>query len=609
MGKGLKHMGLFATAEAKEALAIRSRQVADLHVAERAQPRMFGVMSMAPEDLLAECDAILAATETTRRAERDARRETPVMRLWTSGWAMTHVIDNELAYSFEWVENDTGMGSTTHFAESEEARWLVDIWGRVKRGEGEAPFISADYVGARWCGVLDDVHIQETSDGDQIVVATWCHDYEKLKWIYCWPTPFLPAFIQMKAWVLLGPTDWCALTTLFLNLLRENTSILTLPDDPLDINQWRDDWDIGSWNMVVNPQSYVKSALGGALWSLPIIRMKTWHEAFVASLADAELSVQLDRWLEGDDEPWPGANLRHGTLVVSIVDKSGRYHGGTSEEGNLFTGLQHTVQDFASDFLDTFAVSVSGMPMPTEYLQIGVKSTHRSMPYVILQPGITPGVTSADFGIRPARGVQILTGGQSMPGVNEAISAIIQAIGDIVGDNLTIAGYGVGSIGGAIDTLLKPIYEHTILAWTATKSFKRGQNAGWDRLFEFFQDGADQAYTLASLMAIRTGLWVTRRRFTHQVKIIDSCPWMLGDNGLGHMWLSDRIGTTEPGDTSGRVWLDRIVKVTLSADETTWHPEWDIVIGGEKDSDPFLTAVNRIKETMSGLHDIGVFGF
>ena len=90
---------------------------------------------------------------------------------------------------------------------------------------------------------------------------------------------------------------------------------------------------------------------------------------------------------------------------------------------------------------------------------------------------------------------------------------------------------------------------------------------------------------------------------------MDSAPWMLGDNGVGHMWLSDRVGTTEPGDESGRVWLDRIVKVTLSASESDFHPEWAIVIGGEKDSDPFLTAVERMREAISGLHDIGVLGF
>ena len=435
------------------------------------------------------------------------------------------------------------------------------------------------------------------------------HDYEKLKWIECWPTPFLPAFIQFKAWILLGPSDWCALTTLFMNLWREQNSLVTPPDDPLDLSQWDLGLDTSDWPVVVNPQSFEKSAQAGTLWSLPIIRMKTWHDAFQSILADAELSVQCDRWLEGDDEPWEGANLRNGTLVISIVDKSGRYNTGTAEGGNLFGGLLNTIAEFSSDFLDTTLSAVSGTPLPSEYMQIGVKSTNKTWPYVILRPGFTPGVISADFGIRPAKAIQIVTGGKSMPGVNEAISAIIQAIGDIVGDNLTIMGYGLGSIGGAIDTLLKPIYENVLLAWTATKSFKRAQQAGWDRYFEWFQDGADQAYTLASLMAIRAGLWATRRKFTHTIKIMDSCPWMLGDNGVGHMWLSDRVGTTEPGDDSGRVWIDRIGRIVLSANESTWHPDWDITIGDNKDNDPFMAAMERIKETWSGLHDIGVLGF
>ena len=74
-------------------------------------------------------------------------------------------------------------------------------------------------------------------------------------------------------------------------------------------------------------------------------------------------------------------------------------------------------------------------------------------------------------------------------------------------------------------------------------------------------------------------------------------------------WLDDPSVVEVMLNPDGRVWLDRIVKLQLKADESTWHPEWDITIGGEKDSDPFLTAMNRIKETMSGLHDIGVLGF
>ena len=137
-------MSLFATAEAKEILELRAQASATTATIAARSPQAFGVLSMTPEDLLAECDAILAATEATKRDEQRARRDAPVMRLWTSGWNLKHIPQDLLSYSFEWVENDSGTGETTHLAESPEARWLVDIWSRVQAGEGEAPFITAD---------------------------------------------------------------------------------------------------------------------------------------------------------------------------------------------------------------------------------------------------------------------------------------------------------------------------------------------------------------------------------------------------------------------------------------------------------------------------------
>ncbi|GAH00257.1 unnamed protein product, partial [marine sediment metagenome] len=49
-------------------------------------------------------------------------------------------------------------------------------------------------------------------------------------------------------------------------------------------------------------------------------------------LEDAELTVDCRRYLPGDPPPWAGANLRPGTLVVDIIDKSG-VNIGTSHGG------------------------------------------------------------------------------------------------------------------------------------------------------------------------------------------------------------------------------------------------------------------------------------
>lgn len=587
-------MGAFATKEAKAIVEAR---------AARATATMADYDS---KSLLEQCEAIMEATRQAERDEARCRREAPVIRLWDAEWALQHVAHNPLSYEFEWIDNDTGSGEIVVLAEDPLGQWMLDFEGRDLREEGVNVHVTADYVGGRWGGRMEDVSVEETSTGDQIVTATFLHDIENLKWIECFPTPFLPAGTQLRAWMLLGPVNWCALTTLQLNLMRDETP-LTVPDDPLDPAAYVEGFDVSTWQIVVNPISFVDAMASGCLWGMPIIRMKYWFDAFKAMIEDSELSIQADRYLEGDDEPWPGANLRPGTLVISLVDKSGRYTSGTSEFGNLFSGLETTVRQFTSDFIDTTVSVLTDTEMPGEYMQIGVKSTHKTMPYIILRPGITPGVISAKFTITPEKTAKIITGGKSAPGVNEGIGALIQGIADVVGDNINIGGYGVGSIGGAIDTLLRPLYTDTILAWTETKSVARAQKLGWSRYVEFFQDGADQAYTLNSLMVIRTGLWATRRWSSHEVKIIDSCPWMVGDNGVGHMWCGDRIGSTRPQDNSGRVWVDRIKKLVLTASESEWHPDWTITIGDDaKNRDPFEEGLERIRALTSGLHDVGV---
>lgn len=587
-------MSAFLTKEAKATVQAR---------AARAVAAMEDYTS---ESLLDQCNAILEATEQAERDEARARREDPILRLWDAEWALQHVATDVLSYTFEWVDNDTGTAEIVVLADSPLGQWMLDFEGRDLREEGVNVHITADYVGARWGGRMEDVSIELTSTGDEVITATFLHDYENLKWIECFPSPLFPAIFQLRAWILLGPVNWCALTTLFLNLMRDETP-LTIPDDPMDLNDWTEGFDVNTWQIVPNPVSFTQAMASGVLWGMPIIRMKYWHDAFHAMMEDAELSVQADRWLEGDDLPWEGANLRNGALVISIADKSGRYNTGTSMGGNLFGGLFNTIDQFTSDFLDTTRSLITGQPIPGEYMQIGAKSTNKRMPYVILEPGRTPGVVSAKFTRTPEKVAKIITGGKSAPGVNEGISALIQAIGDIVGDNINIMGYGVGSIGGAIDTLLRPLYTDTILAWTDTKLPSRAQKLGWSRYVEFFQDGADQAYTLNSLMVIRIGLWATRRWTSHEVKILDACPWMVGDNGVGHMWLSDRVGTTAPRDQSGRVWVDRIKKLVLSADEDNFHPDWTITVGEDaKNVDPFEAAMQRIRDTMSGLHDLGV---
>lgn len=311
------------------------------------------------------------------------------------------------------------------------------------------------------------------------------------------------------------------------------------------------------------------------------------------------MSVTCTRWLTGDPPAWNGAVLRNGCLVIDLVDKSGVMTG-TSHGGSLLSGLIRTVVEFAEDFIDSTEVVLSDMDVPPDYYMGNTRFTRKELPYVVYQEGDNSPIQTSQWVNSPAKGVQVNVGGHSMTGINELISATIQAVFDLMGGLLQI-----GSLGGSVDALLKPLYEDVVLAWWSVKNFSRAQHSGWERLFEYFQQGANKAYTIASLMVLRAGMWATKTTISWKVNVIDGLPFMIGDNGLGHFFLDDRVGLVLKGDD--KIHMDRCRKLELGWDQDN-PAEWAISIGDDRIyQDPAQRAWGRIEAMVAGLRDLGVW--
>ena len=337
----------------------------------------------------------------------------------------------------------------------------------------------------------------------------------------------------------------------------------------------------------------------GVIWSIPISRWANWHDMAHQPLEDAEMSVTCTRYLDGDPPPWDGANLRHGALVIDIIDKSGVYVG-TSHGGTIFDGLARTAVQFGEDFIDSTQVVITDTSVPPEYYQGQTKLTMKQLPYVVFREGHTSPIQTSAWINSPAKGIQVNCGGHSMPGVNETISATIQAGFDMLGSL-----FFVSSLGATVDTMLKPLYEDTVLAWWSVKNGSRATNSGWERLFEYFQQGANKAYTIASLMVLRAGFWATKTTVSWKVKVSDGLPFMVGDRGLGHFFLDDRVGLVLEGDT--QIHMDRARKLELIWSEDG-YTEWDITVGDERIfEDPAQRAWGKIEQLIAGLRDLGVY--
>lgn len=550
-----------------------------------------------------QCEAIWAETIKQERAEIRLRRERPHTMIWDGEWKLQHVLTQEYEAQLSWIDNDTGPGSTTIPFDTHVAQWIHDMQGRIDRGEKRNIHLTAEYTGARWGGRLDNATVRTTEDGDKVLIATWLHDYENLKWYSVWCNPFLPSIIQFpRVFLIAGPVNWIALLSLQLQLIRDHNPLITIPDDPLDFSQYFELFSQYTWDVVTVPKSFLDALASGVVWGVGSSRFSNWHDMFKTMLFDAELSVTCTRFLDGDPPPWPGATLRNGCLVVDIVDKSGHLTG-TAHGGTLLDGLFTTIAEFSEDFIDSTIDLAVDTDIPGEYFLPGIRLTRKELPYVIFREGPGSAIQTSDLIISPAKGVQVLCGGHSMPGVNEVISATIQVAFGMIGSI-----FGLGSIGGAIDALVKPLYEDVFLAWMAAKSISRAQHSGWSRYFEYFQDGANKAFTIASLMVLRAGFWATKTTISCQITVIDASPWTIGDRGLGHFFIGDRVGVSIDADPRKIVHMEQCTRLDLKWSGDSPFAEWVVTIGDDRAlQDPAQRAWGKIEAIVSALRELGVY--
>jgi hypothetical protein len=536
-----------------------------------------------------------ADARAARWERRERRIRPPLIRLWDGDWKLRGIVRDFITAEFQLLDNEPGVGilelpmTTPRGRKNPLAEWVLNFEDRKANVH-----VTADKDGIRWGGRIDDVDLLTEDDGTERLRLTFKHDLAELHHIRCWPNPFLPAEVQFpRLWFLFGPAKWAIKTTLFVNIMRLESSLWMLPDDPLDPSQWFN-LNQSTWSMVVAPGSI---AGDNSPLAVPFSRMKSAYDMSKRIMADGQLSWSARRYLDGDPPPWPGANLRHGCLVFDIVDKSG-WTTETSFGGNLATGLVRAFTTIGSDGLTEGIDVIDDPTYPPEYQQDWM-GTRPVAPWVVLRNGI--GIQSSSNKWRPPTDVQVTVGGHSAPYVNETISAGIIAAG-----NLTAMIPGVPPVGGVLEAVLRPLFEDTLFAFQTWKSPARAQRLGWSHYHEHWPDaaGADRAYTLGAIMALRSGFWETREQVTHSVVISDSAPYLVGAQGQGHMDIGDRVAVTPKGIKSGKAYVDRITELTLGA--TRDGVAWKAQVGAREFQDPVVKAYEALLEITEMAQALGV---
>ncbi len=553
-----------------------------------------------------ELPDIYSNAQAAKRIRKQQRFARPLVRLWDGDWNLRGVCGAEISADFRWILNQAGTGVLVLPYDYYLAKWAVDIEGRPTQNV----HITVDKDGARWDGRLEKAVLKTDERGVTTVELLFMHSYQELKHIYCWANPFLPEGFQFpREFLLAGPSIWVLKTALFLNLLRlNNRKDWPVPVDPIDLNGWAS-LDQSQWPIVVSPTRFDTD---GSIWTIFGSRFRNFHEVAAGTLETAQLAVVTRRWLRGDPPPWPGANLRNGTLVVDIVDKSG-YYSGTSTGGNIWDGLLHTIEKFDNDWLGTTPNRLPDPDAPELYNKPGWMGTLPSSPWVVYRQNEHTGIQSSQFVVSPSSAVQVLTGGHSMPGVNEAITSAIQFTGMVMGGllgEIPFAGpilQGVANgVTEVVNTIAMALLSDTLLAWMRYESPQRIKEAGWSHYYEHFENSADRAYTLGSLLTMGEGLWKTRRYFTHKFTVANGEPYLIGDQGSGHFFLGDRVGSTVKGMPAGSIYVDQVTELELAWSRTA-SPAWQITVGTDKDHDmPFAKSMRVIADIVDEIQALAV---
>lgn len=524
--------------------------------------------------------------------QRRLRDQPTLIRAWDGDWNLLAEIEGDYSHEFEFLNNDAGTATLVLPID----HWFAEQVMSPVDWPTKSLYLTFDRDGSRWSGRVTTFKVVVDARGDQQVEIYCTHDYIKLKELLVWSNPFLPAEVQFpKAWVLFGPSRWAVSTTLFVNLLRKNNSLWMLPDDPLDLAQWFD-LDMSNWSMAVKP---VKLGEDTSLSTVLSSRFKTFHDCVEPTLADAQLTIDCRRFLEGDPQPIEGKTLRHGCLVFEVLDQSG-WNKQTSFFGNMKNGLTRVTRRIGSDGLTEGEDYVPRVDNPAEYDDEGFKGSLPEAPWVVLEHGVDTGIEATEFEYTPPGPSQFVTGGSSMPGVNEALKASIIGLGGFLGSFIRQS-----QAGSVADALLEPLYSDVFAAFMAHKHHKRIDEQGWDYPFEYWVDGSDKAYTLSALSALRKAKEETRERFACEVRMNNGAPYWVGPRGYGDFFLGDRVAVHALGMPEDQLFVEQVQSLRYSS--SAEDKDWEITVGKPEFVSGFTYLAKRFEASTTALKELGVW--
>ncbi|QLF84592.1 minor tail protein [Mycobacterium phage Gail] len=590
-----------------------------------------------------ECNALWDKIQLRRCKLEQARLADPDVELRDGDFRLRGMVAGQRVLEWEFIENETGVCTLHMPLDHYLSKWAMNHRGRAKRNV----IINIEKQGARWTGMMDHYRVVKNESGDQYLEIIFLHDFEQTKHIRVWCNPFLRPELQFpKVWIIFGPAKWCLLVTLFVNLLRLETSLWTLPDDPTDINEWMGpSFNPANWRNIVKPFPFLAD---NSPVTMVFSRFGTFYDTAKQILNDHQLTLTCRRYIK-DRDPHPFEDLkgvwgidpvedllqliplRDGCVVWDIEDNSG-WGTETAFGGSWLTGFVRAIVTLASDGqVEGVDVFSGDYTYPGEYYNPLFLGTSPRAPHVVLEEGPLTGIKSSEFSYYEATDTSFLAGGSSAPGINEGIGALINIGGDLLTSfiNTAIASIpAVAAVGGAIDlpplgglinSVLEPIYTDTIGAFMEVPTLRAAglslpiagledivTGLGDFHYFENMAEGQIKAFSLSAFAAIAAEIHKTRARTAHEIEVSDAAPYIFAPKGYGHAWIGDRVGTSVLGyPVEDQLFVERVKRIKFRIGKDGFEP-LKIGIGYREPKSPALAILEEFKRINGGLGLAGI---
>ncbi|AWN05795.1 minor tail protein [Mycobacterium phage Blinn1] len=570
-----------------------------------------------------------------RRWDREQARLKPAeVELRDGDFRLRGLVAGERLLEWEFIENETGTATLQLSLSHYLAKWVMNHRGRAKRNV----IVVIEKQGARWSGMMDHYRVVKTDSGDQFLEIVFLHDFEQTKHIRVWCNPFLRPELQFpKIWIIFGPAKWCLLVTLFVNLLRLETSLWTLPDDPTDINEWMGpSFNPANWRNIVKPFPFLAD---NSPITMVFSRFGKFYDVAKQILDDHQLTLTCRRYIkERDPHPFDDLKgiwgldpiedllqlipLRDGCVVWDIEDNSG-WGSQTAFGGSWLTGFIRAIAVLGSDGqVEGVDVFTGDYTYPGEYYNPLFLGTSPTAPWVVFEEGPLTGIKSSEFSYYEATDTSFLAGGMSAPGINEAIATGINVGGDFLTSLINQALGGLVDLpplGGTLNSILEPIYKDTVGAFMEIPTLRAASislpiagledvktGLGDFHYYENMVDSAMKAFTLSAFAAVAAEIHKTRARTAHTLKVSDAAPYIFAPKPYGHCWIGDRVGTSVLGyPVEDQLFVERIKKIKFSQGTDGPKP-LEIEIGYREPNNPALHILDEVRRFNGAMGQAGL---